>query len=449
MDSLVQVAQSLLNVRHEIDEEGTVESIKKGIDFKGGNLWSLIFAIFIASVGLNTNSPAVIIGAMLISPLMGPIMGAGLAVGIYDFPLLKKSLRNLSVAAVASIITSAIYFAITPLTEVQSELLARTKPTIYDVIIAIFGGAAGIMAGARKDKTNAIPGVAIATALMPPLCTAGFGIATGRWTFFLGAFYLFFINTLFIAISTVIFVRLLNFRRVTFVDMQTQKKVRLYIIIFAIITIIPSIYMAWTVVTEAIFKARANRYVTENFTFPNSKVLNHDLKFSARGSTIEISVIGQPLSDEIINLLEGKLDIYGLENVRLKVNQSRQTVLPQKTEDKGISKDFLTNLYKNNEELIKSKDDRIKILENELLSFKNKQRLLPSITKEISFLFPKVESFSFGDLLFSKTEDFSSVKEPTVLVKWKKKPSDSEIKTMILYLKSRLEIENLKEVSQW
>ena len=179
------------------DEMETIDYISKNVEFKGANLWILIFAILVASVGLNVNSTAVIIGAMLISPLMGPIMGVGLAAGINDFELLKKSLKNLGIAIAISIITSTIYFSFTPLNDAQSELLARTEPSIWDVLIALFGGLAGIVAGSRKEKSNAIPGVAIATALMPPLCTAGYGLATGNVYYFFGAFYLFFINSVF------------------------------------------------------------------------------------------------------------------------------------------------------------------------------------------------------------------------------------------------------------
>ena len=170
------------------DELETIDTISKGIEFKGTNLWVLIFATFIASLGLNTNSTAVIIGAMLISPLMGPIMGFGVGLGISDFDMIKRSFRNFATATIFSVITSSIYFMISPISEAQSELLARTQPTVYDVLIAFFGGLAGIIASSTKSKGNVIPGVAIATALMPPLCTAGYGIATGNLYYFFGAF---------------------------------------------------------------------------------------------------------------------------------------------------------------------------------------------------------------------------------------------------------------------
>ena len=195
------------------NENEIIDSIKKGVEFRGINLWVLIFAIFIASIGLNVNSTAVIIGAMLISPLMGPIMGIGLGIGINDFDLIKKAYKNLAIATVIGVATSAIYFLISPISDAQSELLARTTPTIWDVMIALFGGLAGIVATTRKSISNVIPGVAIATALMPPLCTAGFGLATGNLSFFFGAFYLYFINSVFISLSSFIIVRFLKFQK--------------------------------------------------------------------------------------------------------------------------------------------------------------------------------------------------------------------------------------------
>lgn len=207
-----RLIRTLLYLRDRFDlEEGkedeleTIDYISKNVEFKGANLWILIFAIFVASIGLNVNSTAVIIGAMLISPLMGPIMGIGLAAGINDFELLKRSFRNLGVAVFIAILTSTVYFYITPIHDAQSELLARTEPTVWDVLIALFGGLAGIIAGSRKEKSNAVPGVAIATALMPPLCTAGYGLATGNLYYFIGAFYLFFINSVFISLSTYLY----------------------------------------------------------------------------------------------------------------------------------------------------------------------------------------------------------------------------------------------------
>ena len=199
-------------------QDEVVDNICRGVDFRGTNLWVLIFATFVASLGLNVNSTAVIIGAMLISPLMGPIMGVGLSVGMNDFELMKRSLKSFLITTAFSVTTATVFFLFTPIAEAQSELLARTSPTIYDVFIALFGGLAGVVALSTKEKGNVIPGVAIATALMPPLCTAGYGLASGNLIYFLGAFYLYFINSVFISLATFIGVRLMHFQRKEFVD---------------------------------------------------------------------------------------------------------------------------------------------------------------------------------------------------------------------------------------
>ena len=222
------------------EERECIERISKEVSFKGANLWVLIFAIFLASLGLNVNSTAVIIGAMLISPLMGPIIGMGLAVGINDLDLLKRSAKNYAVATLISVLTATLFFLISPLSEAQSELLARTSPTLYDVLIAFCGGAAGVIALCTRGKGNVIPGVAIATALMPPLCTAGYGLATGHLLYFLGAFYLFFINTVFIALATFAGVRLMKFHQHEDLSDEQARIERRWIMSLVILTIIPA-----------------------------------------------------------------------------------------------------------------------------------------------------------------------------------------------------------------
>ena len=210
--------KDLFSLKLDTDEAGTIESIKKSIEFKGGNLWGLLFAAFIASIGLNVNSGAVVIGAMLISPLMGPIVGIGYALATHDFDTLKYAVRNLVIFVVGSILAAILYFSISPIKGLTEQLEARTYPTFYDVLIAICGGAIGIVASSRSDRGNAIPGVAIATALMPPLCTVGYGIATGQWAYAGGALYLFLINSVFIAGTALLFVRALHFPKKEFLD---------------------------------------------------------------------------------------------------------------------------------------------------------------------------------------------------------------------------------------
>ena len=253
----------LFNLQQDKEHESiTIAEIKKGVVFRGANLFILIFAILIASIGLNVNSAAVIIGAMLISPLMGPIMGIGLGAGINDIELIKKAMKNLGIAVLISVLTSTLYFYITPLHEAHSELLSRTYPTLWDVMIAFFGGLAGIIAGSRREKTNAIPGVAIATALMPPLCTAGYGLANANWEFFFGAFYLFFINSVFISVSTFLIVRFLKYPKKTFADIADERRVRVYISIFVFVTIIPSVYLAYLLVKYTVFEQHARNFIS-------------------------------------------------------------------------------------------------------------------------------------------------------------------------------------------
>ena len=283
------------------DEDDVVISIKKNSDFVGANLWTLIFAIFIASIGLNVNSTALIIGAMLISPLMGPIMGIGLGIAINDFELVKKGSRNLLIATIISIATSSLYFWVTPLHDAQSELLARTTPSIWDVFIAFVVGLAGIVAGTRKEKSNVIPGVAIATALMPPLCTAGFGLASGNLYYFLGAIYLFFINSVFICLSTFLIVRFLKFKRKYFEDKSYEKKVSRYILIIAIITALPSIYLAYGIVDKSIFESNAKRFVREQFQFKNTQVVNRTFVYKPDANEIDLLLIGYELPPATID----------------------------------------------------------------------------------------------------------------------------------------------------
>ena len=278
----------LLSLRDDkAPEDETVASIKAGVEFRGARLWILIFAIFIASLGLNTNSAAVIIGAMLISPLMGPIMGMGLGVGINDFELLKRSFRSFAVATIFSVLTATFYFAITPIDEAQSELLARTSPTIYDVLIALFGGLAGIVALSSTGQRggNVIPGVAIATAIMPPLCTTGFGIATGNWLYSAGAFYLYLINSIFISLATFIGVNIFHFKKKVFVDKQREKRVKHIIITIAVLTMLPSALLTYMLVREDMFTNKANNFIADVVSSDHTQVISKDVDYRKKRNT--------------------------------------------------------------------------------------------------------------------------------------------------------------------
>ena len=318
--TLWQVIKSYFNILPNKDnEKDVVTQITDGNNFKGSNLWILIFAIIIASLGLNVNSTAVIIGAMLISPLMGPIIGMGLALGIADLDLFKQSIKNYLVSTFISVVTAAIYFTLSPITDAQSELLARTSPTLYDVLIALFGGAAGFLAMSTKGRNNVVPGVAIATALMPPLCTAGYGLAVQNTSYFLGAFYLYFINTVFIAFTTCLGVRFLHFHRKQFINREQMRRVNFYIVSIIIITIIPASYMTWNIIKQSVFENNIENFVTKELNYSGTNILSH--QYDLKTKTLHVVAVGNPISTDSIAKAQKTMTNYQLDGYVLKVIQ--------------------------------------------------------------------------------------------------------------------------------
>lgn len=415
------------------DELETIEYISKNVEFRGANLWILIFAIFVASVGLNVNSTAVVIGAMLISPLMGPIMGIGMAAGINDFDLLKRSLRNLGVAVFIAILTSSIYFTFTPLDDAQSELLARTEPTIWDVLIALFGGLAGIIAGSRKEKSNAIPGVAIATALMPPLCTAGYGLATMNLYYFIGAFYLFFINSVFISLSTYLIVRFMKYPKKEFLDEKKEKRVQTYITVFTILTIVPSVYLAYGIVVRSIWEEQAKTFIQNEFVYPKTQVLSSEYFYNKEPKTIQINLIGERLPDSEITKLQEQAKAQGFENTELKINQSGSG----QTDMNLLRSDILKDLYERNERLIQNKDEKIALLENEVANYGQVRVLGNEIAKEAKINHPGLRKFTLNR---SMVNDLEKETTDTLLVayaEFAKKPTLEETNKLTEWLKLR------------
>ena len=300
------------------DELAVIEQVKGGIAFRGTNLWILIFAIFIASLGLNVNSTAVIIGAMLISPLMGPIIGMGLSVGISDTEMLKQALKNYGVATLISVLTASVYFFISPLSEARSELLARTSPTLYDVMIAFFGGAAGVLALTTKSKGQVIPGVAIATALMPPLCTAGYGLATAQWSYFFGAFYLFFINTVFIATATFLGVKLLRFRPMERLVSEAAIRGRKVMMWVVVVTMIPAAFITVNLVTQDVVMRNVNQFVKAELNFGGTQVLSSRMEHD----TLFVVAVGKEIAADNIAVARDRLKFYGLADKELSVIQA-------------------------------------------------------------------------------------------------------------------------------
>jgi len=367
------------------DEIEIVANIENDVHFKGTNVWTLIFAILVASIGLNVNSTAVIIGAMLISPLMGPIMGIGLGVGTNDFNLLKRGIKNLAIASVISILTSAVYFFVTPIHNVNSELLARTNPSLWDVFIAFFGGLAGIVAGTRSKKSTVIPGVAIATALMPPLCTAGFGLATGNWIYFLGALYLFFINSLFICLATFLVVKHLRFHKKEFQDKLIEKRVVRYIWLIVIVTVLPSIYLAYKIVERSIFENEAKSFVQKEFSLSRSQVVNRNYKMDGGKKSIELLMIGQELPGEFIDSLKKRMPLYGLKNTQLIVHQGLNE--NQQIDMAQIKASILEDVFKD------EKQDSIVIRPKKI------DLPLPDLRGELKSLYPDMENYSLAQTI--------------------------------------------------
>ena len=315
--------KSYFNFAPDLEPQADIEtSIRSGVSFKGSQLVVLIFAIFIASLGLNTDSIPVIIGAMLISPLMGPIIGMGLALGIEDYSLLKRGFKNIVMAVLGSLAASAVYFLISPQYEQASQLLARTSPSIYDVLIGFFGGAAGILSIACRNKGQVMPGVAIATSLMPPLCTAGYGLATMQMTFFLGALYLFFTNMVFILVATWIGVKIMGFTKVAYTNETRYHRIRwiLYTVVTATIGV--SIWLTISMIRKNVFYAKADEFVNTVMVFPNTQVLSHEDVWNRGDRTINVTLIGEALPKDSLQLVMlQKLDSAGLGGTHLNIRQ--------------------------------------------------------------------------------------------------------------------------------
>ncbi|KQK26867.1 DUF389 domain-containing protein [Chryseobacterium aquaticum] len=367
----------------EESKSKVLENVTSNISFRGSNLWILACAIMIASIGLNVNSTAVIIGAMLISPLMGPIVGAGFALGTFNFPLLKKSFKNLLIATAVSLSVSAFYFYISPFKDVQSELLARTSPNIYDVLIAFFGGLVGVIAITRVEKGNPIPGVAIATALMPPLCTAGFGIATLNFSYFFGAFYLYTINCFFICIATFFVVKYLKYPS-ALIDSKYEKRIKYGISALIIVMIVPSFYLALNLYNEKKYTKTAEQFIEKEFDKKGYTVIYKKINYNTNPRSIDVAFINKKFSDEEITFYNKMLEESGLKNTQLNIRQNST----------DIKSEILSEISKfdNN---ISEKDIAISKLREELDTYKVSDSTL---SKEISILFPKINEISYGKI---------------------------------------------------
>lgn len=385
---LIVKALRILSIKTELESIDLInEEIKKGVQFRGTNLWILIFAILVASVGLNMNSTAVIIGAMLISPLMGPINGVGYSIATYNFPLLRESLRNFGYAIGISLITSTLYFILTPISTAQSELLARTSPTIYDVLIALFGGFAGIVAISSRNKGNVIPGVAIATALMPPLCTAGYGLATMQFKFFYGAFYLFTINSVFIAIASMLISKILKFPIRDIIDASKKKRINQIISVIIALVFIPSIYFGYQLIQKERFIENTEKYIANISNLEGNFLLKSNVDSDKR--IINLIYAGKNLTEEQKERIKEKALSFNLKQSKIIIEQglSFQEVDNKSAETLRLQKE----LYEISN-LLEAKTE-------ELDSIRNLAQTGNALLNELRKFYPEIKSLSYANTL--------------------------------------------------
>jgi uncharacterized hydrophobic protein (TIGR00271 family) len=415
----------LLNIRKNTDQEAARDAIIADISFKGHTAWILICSIFIASVGLNANSTAVVIGAMLISPLMGPILGIGMSLAINDIFTLRRSLKNFAVMVVLSVLTAYLFFELFPLQDESSELLARTAPDIRDVLIAFFGGLALVIARAKKGTiASVIFGVAIATALMPPLCTVGFGLAIGNWQYAGGAMYLFIINTIFIALATFLVLKVLRFPMVRYANSNRRRFIARMASLIAVAVMVPAVYTFYQVFQKSRFQSQATTFISETiamYQFPgNGRFMNSlsEVRYDPDGtSTIELVCMGDdPIPESIIQTWRTQKNQYSkLQQAQLKIVQGGSDDTDQKFQ-------YVNELYEAKKAELLNKDERIQLLEEELTKMRSlEEGLIPfdAITAEAKANYEELAGVGFS---LTMQTDFNKIDTiPVFELRWNEK----------------------------
>lgn len=434
----------LLDIREGTDQKETIQKIKDGIQVKSHTAWILIFSILIASIGLNTSSTAVVIGAMLISPLMGPILGIGLSIGINDIDTLRRSLVNLGVMIGLSLISSFIFFSIPLFQEATPEILARTQPDVRDVLIAITGGLALIIALSRhKELTNTIAGIAIATALMPPLCTAGYGLATWNFKFFGGAMFLFTINTIFIALATFVIVKFLNFPMVRYINSEKRKRISQVASLIALIIFGFSIYLFYGLFKKNQYIQNAQKYIEVLGESTGAAIIKTEVDYPTR--TIEIIVLGQNIKKNELTIWQNKLPTFGLTETTLEIHQDEET---SKLIDEIniIKSSYVKNqaLIATKEESIAQKDEKIRDLIDDLEEIKKRHIPFINISEEAKINYDGLKAISFSNLIKTNFKTIDTV--PVFYIQWYDSIQDTDRQEVQLkrWLKKRLELDSLQ-----
>ncbi len=415
-----------------IDTSAAEKSIRGNIYFRGPNAWILAIATIIASVGLNVNSIPVIIGAMLISPLMGPIFGVGLGLGINDIQLVKSSGKNLLVMVSISLAASFIYFLITPLSlNDPSELLARTNPTIYDVLIALAGGFAGILEQCRKEKGTVFAGVAIATALMPPLCTAGFGLASGNFVYFLGAAYLFVINCIFIMLATYVSVKYFGFREVSFTDVLAQRRTRTLSSVLIVLFIVPSIWSAVTFIRQNNFEGNAKAFAEQCKVYGRTILYEYKIDHGD-GSIISLFFSGDPLNEQARRDLLSQAAEYGIKEEQVLINEYNTTT-------NGNDIELVKSIYDKMDTEVSERDAEIVRLQQLLAATEEKSLPYVQLAREIMGIYPSVKEVTLTRGATVKADSLYAVPSFTVVVPRDSVFASSEVAQLAKWLRVRLD----------
>ena len=445
LGSVKKFLSELLEIRSNTDAVATKESIIQDIPFKGHTSWILICSIFIASIGLNANSTAVVIGAMLISPLMGPILGMGLSLAINDVETLRKSLKNFVVMVVLSVITAFLFFYIFPIQDESSELLARTKPDIRDVLIAFFGGLALVIARAKRGTiASVIFGVAIATALMPPLCTVGFGLAIGKWGYALGAMYLFIINTIFIGLATFLVIKYLKFPMVKYANSQRRRFIARIASTVGFLVMLPAGYTFYMAFNESMFKKEAQEFLSdtiEQYEFTkNGRYVDNltKLEYDKNGGLIEIVCMGtEEIPENIINSWRTQKNSFN------KLKDAELNIIQGGRDDSEEKFNYVTELYESKKAELLTREERIHFLEAEVARLSQnvgKQIPFKEVTTEAKINYEDINAINFAYQIktdFKKTDTI-----PVFEVEWNKKLKDDYIakeeQKLTKWLKQRL-----------
>ena len=438
LNTVREFLTTTLNLTNDVDIPAASENIRKNIPFRGPNVYILFVAIIIASVGLNVNSIPVIIGAMLISPLMGPITGLGLGLGTNDRELVLFSIKNLLVMVGISLLAATLYFMLTPLEiENPTELLARTRPTIYDVFIALFGGLAGVLETARKEKGTVISGVAIATALMPPLCTVGYGIANLSWQYTVGALFLFSINCIFIAMAAYLMAKFLKFPMKT----VEQHRTRYFILSYALVILLAatSIFTGYHVIRENDFTKLANRFVKKNQNIGKTYIYDSQVNIDSKPYTLELRLAGETLNEDTKEMLLRDAENYGIMRSQIVIHEDATVQV-----DRFNETEIVKNLIATNASNIQVRDDSIRVLNAQIAHYKQQELPAKQLAEELQVQLPSITRLTLAKGTALAQNIVMSEEQVVVVAHCSEMPSEEEKTRLYEWLKVRLQIDSLE-----